>query len=239
MISGRIGVTDAELMVKKFQPTFDLDDLTKLPNFQSITSVMINNVPSAPFSMDWIPAMGQMNKQLRDALVKLSSAKYGRPRADVEREIFARLGQKKLTPGAATATGTLPATTGNSPKAKGSFLDEWLAKRQQLNGAPLQPAKASMMTGPAKVAAPAPTFATKQPGELMGIDTSTSTSNVATVAPPGPLLPPAQASSPPSAVVPQAVADVPKSPELPAPPRESLNLRGDIAPDEEIQINFR
>lgn len=26
VISGRIGVTDAELMVKKFQPTFDVDD---------------------------------------------------------------------------------------------------------------------------------------------------------------------------------------------------------------------
>ena len=77
VISGRIGVTDAELMVKKFQPTFDVDDLAKLPNFQSITSVMINNVPSAPFSMNWIPPMGQANNQLRDALVRLSAAKYG------------------------------------------------------------------------------------------------------------------------------------------------------------------
>ena len=31
VISGRIGVTDAELMVKKFQPTFDVDDLAKFP----------------------------------------------------------------------------------------------------------------------------------------------------------------------------------------------------------------
>ena len=126
VISGRIGVTDAELMVKKFQPTFDVDDLAKLPNFQSIASVMINNVPSAPFSMNWIPPMGQMNKQLRDALVKLSSAKYGKPRAVVEKEIFERLGQAKE---AKITTPTRPATKGGS-----SFLDEWLTKRKQLGG---------------------------------------------------------------------------------------------------------
>ena len=42
VISGRIGITDAEQLVKKFSPTFDTDDLAKLPNFQSIASVIIN-----------------------------------------------------------------------------------------------------------------------------------------------------------------------------------------------------
>ena len=91
VISGRIGITDAEQLVKKFSPTFDTDDLAKLPNFQSIASVIINNTPSAPFSMNWVPPMGQVNTQLRDALIRLSSAKYGRPRAVVEKEIFDRL----------------------------------------------------------------------------------------------------------------------------------------------------
>jgi len=92
VISGRIGITDAEILVKKFQPTFDVEDLTKMPNYQSITSVMINNVPSAPFSMSFIPPMGQSNIQLSDALKRLSAAKYGKPRASVEKEIFDRLG---------------------------------------------------------------------------------------------------------------------------------------------------
>jgi len=131
VISGRIGVTDAEFMVKKFQPVFDLDDLTKLPNFQSITSVMISNVPSAPFSMNWIPAMGTMNKQLRDALIRLSAAKYGKPRAVVEKEIFDRLGQKKTD----RLTGASPSAAQKAVGGGGSsFLDEWLAKRQQLSG---------------------------------------------------------------------------------------------------------
>ena len=134
VISGRIGVTDAELMVKKFQPTFDVDDLAKLPNFQSITSVMINNVPSAPFSMNWIPPMGQVNNQLRDALVRLSAAKYGRPRAVVEKEIFDRI-RGSVQP--KTSPSQLAPSVGQKSSGGGSsFLDEWLAKRQQLGGKP-------------------------------------------------------------------------------------------------------
>ena len=134
VISGRIGVTDAELMVKKFQPTFDVDDLSKLPNFQSITSVMINNVPSAPFSMNWIPPMGQVNTQLRDALVRLSAAKYGKPRAAVEKEIFDRLRDSKQSTKAGASQSLISA--GQKSTGGSSFLDEWLAKRQQLGGKP-------------------------------------------------------------------------------------------------------
>ena len=143
VISGRIGVTDAELMVKKFQPVFDVDDLSKLPNFQSITSVMINNVPSAPFSMNWIPPMGQENSQLRDALVRLSSAKYGRPRAVVEKEIFERLG--RADPKARSVSPKPTALRENK-----SFLDEWLSKRKQIGGAqPVPTQKASGALSPA------------------------------------------------------------------------------------------
>ena len=149
VISGRIGVTDAELMVKKFQPTFDVDDLAKLPNFQSITSVMINNVPSAPFSMNWIPPMGQVNNQLRDALVRLSAAKYGRPRAVVEKEIFDRI-RGSVQP--KTSPSQLAPSVGQKSSGGGSsFLDEWLAKRQQLGG---KPASSSTTVRPVNSQAP-------------------------------------------------------------------------------------
>lgn len=147
VVSGRIGVTDAELMVKKFQPVFDVDDLTKLPNFQSIATVMINDVPSAPFSMNWVAPMGTMNKQLKDALVRLSSAKHGRPRAEVEREIFARLGQANKSKEVRPAISAQAKPGGGS-----SFLDDWLAKRKQLGGGPGQVAPANTGLRPASVA---------------------------------------------------------------------------------------
>lgn len=143
VISGRIGTTDAELMVKKFSPVFDAEDLTKLPNFEAVTSVMINNVPSSPFSMTLIPPLGQPNPQLSQALKRLSAAKYGRPRQIVEQEIFTRLragdkdrgGRRQAALDRLRQKSGVPQAQGsvNSPTGS-SFLDEWLAKRKQQTG---------------------------------------------------------------------------------------------------------
>jgi len=92
VISGRIGITDAEILIKKFTPTFDTEDLTRMPNFQTIASVMVHDVPSAAFSMSLLPPLGQSNPQLRDALKRLSATKFGKPRAQVEQEFFKRMG---------------------------------------------------------------------------------------------------------------------------------------------------
>lgn len=138
-ITGRIGITDAEIMVKRYAPVFDAEDLTKLPNHQAVSVAQINNVPSAPFSMAMVPPMGEENKQLADALKRLSASKFGRPRAEVEKEIFDRLGAAEkekrdkiaAMKGQQTPSGTEQRGAGSSGS---SFLDEWLAKRQQLGG---------------------------------------------------------------------------------------------------------
>ena len=193
VISGRIGITDAEILVKKFSPTFDAEDLTRMPNYQTIASVMIHDVPSAAFSMSLLPSLGQPNPQLKDALKKLSATKFGQPRAQVEKDFFARMGAgdaakkekmdalKKaqeqrmaafqtgngpqvgsgITPGVASPVGA-PAPFGGQPVGGGapkpaaapSFLDDWLAKRQQIVSAPAtQPAQAPKA---APASAPAP-----------------------------------------------------------------------------------
>lgn len=171
VISGRIGITDAEILVKKFTPTFDVEDLTKLPNYQSIVSVMINNVPSSPFSMSFVPPMGQSNTELSDALKRLSAAKYGRPRAQVESDIFKRLGkteQKGTLPSSPIATGSFGKTMGSSSSSGSSFLDEWLAKRQKASAQqPVMPQSVQRPLSPSSVdSAPAKvdTIAPQKPG---------------------------------------------------------------------------
>ncbi len=147
-ITGRIGITDAEIMVKRYTPVFEAEDLTKLPNYESVVVAQIQGVPSAPFSMNWVPPMGEPNQQLSDALKRLSAAKYARPRAEVEREIFARLAPPKPAAG--------PGAAGVAPKPSGSsFLDEWLAKRKQLGGGsrPPQPAANPVVSAPPPVPA--------------------------------------------------------------------------------------
>jgi len=135
VVSGRIGTTDAELMAKKFVPVFDAEDLTKMPNYEGVAVMQISGVPSAPFSMIFPPILGHPNAQLSGALKKLSAAKYGKPRADVEREIFARLRAGDAAKEAKKKAFEERMKSGDQQQGGGSgssFLDEWLAKRKQM-----------------------------------------------------------------------------------------------------------
>lgn len=138
VISGRIGTTDAELMAKKFMPVFDAEDLTKMPNYEGVAVAQIDGVPSAPFSMAFPPILGHPNPQLADALRKLSAAKYGRPRAEVEREIFTRLraGDAVKEAKKKAFEDRMGAGKQGAAASGSSFLDEWLAKRKQLQQKP-------------------------------------------------------------------------------------------------------
>ncbi len=143
VISGRIGTTDAELLEKRFEPIFNASDLAKLPNFETITTVLINNTPSAPFSMSLIPPLGKPNLKLATALKRLSAAKYGHPRKEVEEAISKRL-QPAGKPTKPSLSGAVPkgspysAKDSDSKSSQPSFLDEWLAKRKQLANKPDQ-----------------------------------------------------------------------------------------------------
>lgn len=141
VISGRIGTTDAELMAKKFVPVFDAEDLTKLPNYEGVVVAQINGVPSSPFSMSFIPPLGRSNPQLAIALKRLSAAKFGKARPEVEKEIFARLRAGDAAR-EAKKKALIDSQTKNTTTASGgsSFLDEWLAKRKALQQDPKQPA---------------------------------------------------------------------------------------------------
>ena len=247
VISGRIGITDAEFLVKKFAPTFDEEDLTKLPNYQSIASVMINNVPSAPFSMSFIPPMGHANPQLRDALKRLSAAKHGRPRSQVEREIVARLSAAE-----ASKTSSLdrlkqasrqpfqdqkPKST---PGGGSSFLDDWLAKRQQLSN--------SVSSSKSKDS-PVPSMQNKQSsyagkpiGSAMGSPVSTNTFNqdskLGSTIPSMGSVPQQRESAPATAMLPTLpVADTTKT------PSEHFTVRGsardDDRSDQELSVRLR
>lgn len=252
IISGRIGTTDAELMVKKFAPVFDAEDLTKLPNFEAVASVMINNVPSAPFSMSLIPPLGKSNPQLTDALKRLSAAKFGRPRATVEQEIFkrlragevarggAQLGGASSQPGAAGQAKGKPAGTGTGS----SFLDEWLAKRKKQ--APAAPAPAPV-PAPASAPQPAPTAPQPSPQPVTPQPQPVVTTSPAPVAPqpaPAPVVaaPPEPQPSKPKPVeqqttlkisrdLPEAEADSPEETQEDSPAQVDeifIDVRGNL-----------
>lgn len=151
VVSSRTGANDAEFLVKYFTPIFDTEDMTKMPNYNWAVQMLVNGVPAQPFSMNSLPPLGNPNKQLGVALKRLSAAKFGRPKAVVEKEIFDRL-RTIEPPKPAFGAGARPAfgapapqqalgqppqraygapTPAAAPKPGSSFLDEWLAKRRQ------------------------------------------------------------------------------------------------------------
>jgi len=171
IVSFRIGQNDVDSLSRYFQPAFDGDDLLRVPNYNAIVRTLINGVPTQPFSMATLPPLGNPNPGLADALKQLSAAKYGKPRAVVEKEIFGRLATQAPTPkpfqssfGAASPAAAMPPSFGGAPtpppataapNPSGSFLDEWLAKQRAQAPAPaISPAQSALPPTPPTFTAP-------------------------------------------------------------------------------------
>ncbi|MEO6761651.1 MAG: ATP-binding protein [Candidatus Saccharimonadales bacterium] len=167
IVSFRVGQNDVDTLAKYFQPTFAADDLLRVPNHNTITRTLMGGVPTQPFSMATLPPLGSPNPGLADALKQLSSAKFGRPRDVVEKDIFTRMSSPApvvpaspfaapggygtapaITPGSPFPTPSRPAQT---PPSTNSFLDEWLTKQKAKS--PMAPARSPF---PASSAPPAP-----------------------------------------------------------------------------------
>ena len=91
IVAGRVGVTDAEMLEKVFTPVFKAEDLHKQPNHHAITTVLMNGMPSAPFTMNLPAPMGKEDRRVFESLREYSAKKYGRPGAEVDKEIDERL----------------------------------------------------------------------------------------------------------------------------------------------------
>ncbi|MBR5419438.1 type IV secretory system conjugative DNA transfer family protein [Candidatus Saccharibacteria bacterium] len=172
IMSGRLGVTDAELMEKAFSPVFTAEDLHKQPNFCAIATVMMFDMPTSPFTISLLPPMGDSSDELMQRMKAYALSKYGRPRAEVEAEIDARLAvavkpaEKKPEPAASAPAPTAEAATPApapvsapaAPVQKKNFLDAWLDKKAALEAKAKEEAKQAVVAqaASAKAATPAP-----------------------------------------------------------------------------------
>lgn len=174
IVAFRIGQNDVEALSQYFQPTFDGDDLLRVPNYNAIVRTLVGGVPTQPFSMLTLPPLGTPNPRLFAALKQLSAAKYGRPKDDIEKEINERM--KTIAPaggmgtpplgagsgGRAGGYGARPAAAGGLPPSAAapagsarpavgqrSFLDEWLDKRRTgVNSSARPPARPAGQPAP-------------------------------------------------------------------------------------------
>ncbi len=172
IICGRIGVTDADLMVKAFTPTFTAEDLTKTPNFSAVAKVMMFDMPSAPFTMKLPAPMGEPNEELMDSLKAYSATKFGKTRAEVEKEIQDRWSSaEKAKAKETTKSESSPEPTKSvqevslpqsakepiseskttpeaSEKPEKGFLDKWIAKKPAMQTTSPTPTPTTSPTPP-------------------------------------------------------------------------------------------
>jgi hypothetical protein len=246
IISFRIGQNDVESLGKYFQPTFDSDDLLRVPNRNTIIRTLINGVPTQPFSMATLPPFGNPNAKLGEALKQLSAAKYGRPRAAVEAEIFERMATKpeskpSYSPSNAGSFGATPSGPLQSPTATipqppkpaasgSSFLDDWLTKRQStpaVNVVPPVSANPSISPSPALAVPSSPITAPQEivPAQPISVPATPSVID---------LLADSSSSAEPIALPPQPQLPVIEPKDAPAAP---LDQDTDIVPIEAKNIS--
>ncbi len=94
MISFRVGVPDANFLQHEFAPIFNELDLTNVEKYHVYIKTIVGNEPVPPFSMSLLKDMDKvkalMNPKQAEMIKQLSRLKYGKDKADVEKEIQTR-----------------------------------------------------------------------------------------------------------------------------------------------------
>ena len=142
-VSFRINAQDAENMIKQFyNPVFEIDDLTRLPVGNTVVRILVNGAPSAPFNMETLPPATEYDQDTKEEVETYLLKKHGRPRAEVEAEIFDRLEVRTPFP---APPGRFPERlpefkppfSQNAPlpslkQPSSQFVDDWLRRRHLL-----------------------------------------------------------------------------------------------------------
>lgn len=158
IVSFRVGQGDVDSLGKYFEPIFDVADLLRVPNFNTIVRTMIGGVPTQPFSMATLPALGTPNPRLAEALKQLSAAKYGKPKNVVEQAINARM----ITKEAAKPSGYSAGAPGSAAGPAGASVASAAGRNQPARPWPPAPTGGAQGGGypPAARSAPASASAT-------------------------------------------------------------------------------
>ncbi|HTK33024.1 MAG TPA: type IV secretion system DNA-binding domain-containing protein [Candidatus Paceibacterota bacterium] len=109
MIVFRVGATDAEALEKEFAPTFTMEDLVNLGQFQMYLKLMINGLTSAPFSATSMPPIPQQKISYVKEIIDASREQFARPRAEVE-EIILKFHEPTPAPKKESAAPKAPLT---------------------------------------------------------------------------------------------------------------------------------
>jgi hypothetical protein len=88
LISFQVGSDDAEVLSLQFEETVTPKDILSLPKYHAYTRLMIDGMPSKPFSVTTLPPPKlEDNASQSDVLRRLSRERYSEERSNVEEKI--------------------------------------------------------------------------------------------------------------------------------------------------------
>ncbi len=85
----KIGVEDAEVLAKEYEPIFTAHDLVNIEKFNCYVKLLVDNQSIRPFNMRILPRK-RGNPEIVKAIKEYSRLTYGRPREEIEAEIMSR-----------------------------------------------------------------------------------------------------------------------------------------------------
>jgi hypothetical protein len=88
----RVGADDAEVIAKQYEPVFSASDLINIDNYNAYLKLLIQGQTSLPFNIQTYPPKSG-EAQTAAAVREFSHLKYGRPKDEVEEEIYKRIKQ--------------------------------------------------------------------------------------------------------------------------------------------------
>lgn len=93
----RVGSDDAEYLAKQFEPVFNSQQLINVENKNAYLKMLVHGKPVKPFNVECMPPPERNNDNV-DSLKERSYMRYGRDRAEVEKEILEKY--RTVTPNA-------------------------------------------------------------------------------------------------------------------------------------------
>src|SRR5262249_52885079 len=91
LVSFQVGANDAEPLATQFAGDLAPEDLLRLPRYQAYVRLLIDGMPSRPFSMRTLPPMRANDLERAAIIRRVSRQRYSRPAHQVEQEIQAAI----------------------------------------------------------------------------------------------------------------------------------------------------
>jgi len=101
LLAFQVGFDDAEYVSKQFSEIALPNDLVQLPKYNLYSKLLIDGMPSQPFSAATLPPIGgAVEEGRREKVIRFSRERYARPRVEVEDKIsrWSAVEERKILP---------------------------------------------------------------------------------------------------------------------------------------------